>query len=294
MIDEFRSKLTASYGEREVTQFIFLLFEEYLHWTRIQTMNSYETILTEAQTHLFQNSLLELENAKPIQYIIGKTWFNGNEISLNEKVLIPRPETEELCILIKKDHIHRQFQEFSILDIGTGSGNIAIDLKLQFRYASITAIDVSIESIAVAGFNAEKHGCDIHFRQMDILDPFGDSENEKFDLIVSNPPYVLESERKFMKRNVTDYEPEPALFVPDEDPLLFYKAISAYAFRNLERPGNLYFEINENFGEAIRSMLLLTGFERVEICKDLHGKDRFVKAELRRFLHDTSYWYADK
>jgi len=294
IIEDFKLKLNATYGEKEVMQFIYILFEEYLNWAKTQINYAYTAILTEEQSNLFQSALEALEKDKPIQYIIGKTWFNGNEYILNAAVLIPRPETEELCILIKNDNIHQQFHEFSILDIGTGSGIIAIDLQLQFPYSKVKAIDLSEESLSVARINANKHNCDIDFQQMNILDPFVTSSQEKYDLIVSNPPYVLESERHLMCRNVTAYEPQLALYVPDEDPLLFYKAITEYAMKHLIRPGNLYFEINEKFGKEVKSLLHVQGFSRVEIVKDIQGKDRFIKAELKPSLHDNSYWYADK
>lgn len=294
IIDTYKTTLRNHYDEKEIMQFIYILFSEYLSWSKTQVINAFDSELSDNYILLFDSSLKALKCDKPIQYIIGKTWFNGNEYFLTPDVLIPRPETEELCIHIKNDNLHRQYQEFSILDIGTGSGIIAIDLKLRFPYAKVKAVDISSESLSIAQINAEKNKCDIDFQRMDIFsnDEYGSSE--KFDLIVSNPPYVLESERSVMHPNVIEYEPSKALFVPDDNPLLFYNVISDFANKYLKRPGDLYFEINERFGGDVRSLLMQKGFERIEVLRDIHGKERFVKAELKLEMHDTSYWYADK
>ncbi len=293
IIETFRFQLTSIYEEREVRQFVYLLFETYLSWTKIQLNTALDTVLPDEQSAFFLHALEELKTHKPIQYIISKTWFNGHEYFLSPDVLIPRQETEELCLLVFHDQMNSKYQDLSILDIGTGSGIIAIDLKLRLPYALVTAIDISDKSLSVAKLNAVKHNCKIDFQQFDILGYDSMDESKKFDVIVSNPPYVLESERGVMQHNVIDFEPPVALFVPDQDPLIFYKAISDFALRHLIRPGNLYLEINERFGNPIRTMLMGKGFEKVEVLKDIHGKDRLVKAEVKPRFDDTSYWYAD-
>lgn len=293
IIETFRSQLTPIYEEREVRQFIYILFETYLSWTKMQLYATLDTELPDEQTSFFLHALEELKTHKPIQYIISKTWFNGNEYMLTPDVLIPRQETEELCLLVFHDQMNSKYQDLSILDIGTGSGIIAIDLKLRFPYALVTAIDISEKSLSVAKLNADKHRCKIDFQKFDILGYDKMDESKKFDIIVSNPPYVLESESWAMQRNVIDFEPPVALFVPDQDPLVFYAAISDFALKHLIRPGNLYLEINERFGNSIRTMLLRKGFEKVEVIKDIHGKDRLIKAEVKPRFDDTSYWYAD-
>jgi release factor glutamine methyltransferase len=294
IIDDFKAKLNGSYGEREVMQFVYILFNEYLSWSKTQVNYAWNEEITENHLILFNTALADLVKNKPIQYILGKTWFNKHEYVVSSDVLIPRPETEELCQLIQNENIHRQYQEFSILDIGTGSGIIAIDLKLRFPYAKVKAVDISTQALSIARRNAEKNNCIIDFQYFDILAQPPASGSEKIDLIVSNPPYVLESERNLMHPNVFCFEPLLALFVPDYNPLVFYHAITAFALTNLSRPGNLYFEINERFGKELRLFLLGKGFEKIEVIKDIQGKDRFIKADLKPALDDTSYWYAEK
>lgn len=222
---------------------------------------------------------------EPLEYVFNSAQFIDIELYTNSNVLIPRPETEELALKICGD-IKSRLQSnnrvgdnsLSILDIGTGSGCIPVYLAKNFPDCNYYAVDISNAALATARSNAERHGCNIHFVKADILNCKDGSELEslKVDIIVSNPPYVLESEKALMQPNVLDYEPDTALFVPDDDPLKFYRAISNFAAGHLNNGGKLYFEINEKFGAETAQLMRSCGFQEVEVVQDLFGKDRFV------------------
>lgn len=213
-----------------------------------------------------QSQILELESERPVQYIVGFEEFLSHRFVVNESVLIPRQETEELVAMMIGECSGR------ILDIGTGSGAIAISLAMSIKDATVEAWDISSEALAIARLNATTLGVDVAFSQVDILD--NKYRGEKWDVIVSNPPYVLDSEKEYMKRNVTQYEPHTALFVDDNDPLIFYKAIAEFALLNLKPRGKLYFEINQRFAKQVTQ--LLSDFDNIRIIKDIHGADRIV------------------
>lgn len=215
------------------------------------------------------NVIKRINSHEPLEYVFNSAQFIGIELYTNSNVLIPRPETEELALKICGDIKAR----LSILDIGTGSGCIPIYLATKFPDCRFSAIDISDSALATARSNAERHGCNINFIKADILDY---QTSEMFDVIVSNPPYVLESEKALMQSNVLDYEPDTALFVPDDDPLKFYRAISNFAAGHLNDGGKLYFEINEKFGAETAQLMRSCGFQDVEVVQDLFGKDRFV------------------
>lgn len=294
IIETFRRGLENSYSGNEIMQFIYILFAEYLKWPKTRVHLEPDFLIPDEKLICFNRALQELIRQKPIQYIIGKTWFNGREYLVNPDVLIPRPETEELCNLVFLDNSQDRYREFAILDIGTGSGCIAIDLKLKFPYASVTAIDNSPVALAVAKQNAKLHSADIAFMELDIL--FSDiwKQVSGYDIMVANPPYVLESERGKMEAKVTGYEPSSALFVPDNDPLKFYGAIGSFATKHLNPSGKLYLEINERFGKETAALIKKFGFEKIEVVKDFFGKERFIKAFAQTSMQDLSYWYADK
>ena len=277
-IKEFTAKLSGFYHGDEIRQIIYILFEEYLGWSKATVHLSFDLEIPEAILILFSNALDELCAGKPIQYILGKAWFNGILLTVDTRVLVPRPETEELCAIIGATFKTNQNRNFSFLDIGTGSGCISIDLKKRFPNASVTGIDTSRNALEIAMKNAYDNHCAIEFFQSDILCSEDRIKLGRFNVIVSNPPYVLESEKKSMNRNVTEYEPSQALFVSDSDPLQFYIAIADFAGSHLIRPGHLFFEINERFGVEIRNLVLSCGFSEVKIIKDIHGKERFVMA----------------
>ncbi len=277
---EFSTKLSGFYHEEEITQIIYMLFEEYLGWSKTQVHLSYNSEIPQAVLSLLTKALDDLCTGKPIQYILGKTWFNGILLTVDPRVLIPRPETEELCEIIGNSFKDNQNQVHSILDVGTGSGCISIDLKKRFPDASVTGIDSSLDALDIALKNALENHCEIDLFQSDILCRNDWKKFGRFNLIVSNPPYVLESEKKLMNRNVTAFEPSQALFVTDNDPLEFYRAIADFAVSHLFHPGHLFFEINEQFGKEIVDLLLSFGFSDVRILRDIHGKERFVKGNL--------------
>lgn len=235
--------------------------------------------MEEADKFLEKNvldALPQLAEYIPVQYVTGKTWFCGHEFYVKSGVLIPRPETEELVMMIIKKISHRK--DLQLLDIGTGSGAIAISLAISLSDVQITAIDISNIAIEVSNKNAVSNKADVKFIQADILNENCWSEFSRFNLIVSNPPYVKQSERSSMKRNVLDYEPELALFVEDSDPLSFYRKISEFALQHLEPKGELWFEINETEGENINNMLINLGFSNIQVYKDINYKNRFVCA----------------
>lgn len=213
----------------------------------------------------------ELMAGRPLQYVLGETEFYGRSLKVNESVLIPRPETEELVRWIAEEHRNASPR---IIDIGTGSGAIAIALATELPGAEVSALDISPEALETARENAERNEVRVSFLQCDILreKPAG-----KFDVIVSNPPYVRESEKTEMRSNVLDHEPGTALFVPDSDPLLFYREIAAWGREALNDGGTLYFEINEAFGPETGELLSALGYGHVEVRKDLFGKDRMAR-----------------
>jgi release factor glutamine methyltransferase len=276
----FREELKKDYDDKEINQFLYILFKEWKGWNRAQVQLNLEETIQEEEVERFHLSLEELKRHKPIQYIIGRTYFHGMELYVTPDVLIPRPETEELVDLIIRENKLKKQKKFTLLDIGTGSGCIAIGLKTYFPYSSVFALDNSERALQVARKNADINGCHLRFLHQDILQDADQFVYSGFDIIISNPPYIMENERKEMHKNVLEYEPKNALFVPDNDPLIYYRAISVFTIRHLARPGLLYLEINERFGDETRTLLLNGGFGKVEVIKDINDKDRFIRAEL--------------
>jgi release factor glutamine methyltransferase len=294
IIHDLKKDLSGLYEEREIDQMAAILFRHFTGWNRAEMVVRGEERAEDVLVEKISTAVEELKSFRPIQYIIGMTSFRDLELIVRPGVLIPRPETEELVGLVIAENSHLQLQEFSVLDIGTGSGCIAIALKKMFSYARVDALDISPEALGIAAGNAELNNTEVRFIELDILNEKASGTLPGYQLIVSNPPYVTGSERREMKANVTVYEPPEALFVPDDDPLLFYRAIGIFAIRHLVRPGNLYFEINERFGPEVKKMMLSLGFDRAEVIRDLSGKDRFVRAEAKHTMSDTSYWMVDK
>lgn len=282
-ISDIRAQLAKAlnplYGEAETGQMIRMLFE---HFCRISgpelTLRKNEYIADE-QFDLLKSAESELLNNVPVQYIIGSTWFANLSLEVNPSVLIPRPETEELVALILADAPQLNLNaEMRLLDIGTGSGCIAIALKKSLKDWLVEACDVSDAALQVARRNALKAGCIINFREADMLKWKQWPDQGCYDVIVSNPPYVCAREKPQMQANVLEHEPALALFVPDDDPLLFYRAIAGFALQHLATNGKLYLEINESYGAEIRYLLTLWGFKDVELRKDFRGKQRFAVA----------------
>ena len=293
ILDEFRYKLAQNYGEKEITQFVYILFEEWMGWTKADVNMERSSLLKGEEVLRFWEALRQLQDNKPIQYITGVTDFLSTKIKVREGVFIPRPETEELAGLILNDYHHRQYEDLSLLDIGTGSGCIPVAIKKQMPGIDATAIDISDVALNLASDNSALNNCGIKFLLADILDRQNWKKFSGYMIIVSNPPYILESEGLSMHPNVVGYEPYEALFVPDDEPLKFYKPIAEFAFQHLLRPGSLYLEINERFGKPVRELLLSIGFDKADVLKDIQGKDRFIRAEAKTMNLDTSYWNVE-
>ena len=278
----FHKKLDAIFGSDEVEQFFFLSIEHYLGVTRIQLALDTEFTFSEPEDDIIFKVLDELKQQKPIQYILEETEFYGLKFKVNKNVLIPRPETEELVaqIIANSKSQRQNSNPIAILDIGTGSGCIAITLAKHLLHTKVYALDISHKAIDIAKENAKLNEVDVTFFESDILnEPTWDTEfeNLKFDLIISNPPYVRQLEKEQMKPNVLENEPHLALFVDNENPLEFYKAITNFASKHLKHNGELFFEINQYLGEKTKALLTESNFKFVELKKDLSGNDRFLK-----------------
>jgi release factor glutamine methyltransferase len=267
--------LSPFYCKQEIESISKLIFEKVLGFSRLQMhLNQHETISSANLVQITEitNRLIRFE---PIQYILGETEFYGCKLTVNPAVLIPRPETEELVDWIIKDC---QQLNPAILDIGTGSGCIPISLINNISGALAVGWDISAEALIVAKENAAMNHVEIDFAYADILNHIYTATLQKFDIIVSNPPYVTSSEQHLMLHNVIDYEPHIALFVHDDDPLIFYREIADLAINQLKPGGRLYFEINERFGIEITDLLTLKGFKNIILKKDINGKERMISA----------------
>lgn len=285
----FHKELNEIYGKDEVSSLFFLCLEHFLNIPRIQLHLEPELSISKSEYEDFFSTLDALKNQKPIQYIFGETQFYDLKFNVNENVLIPRQETEELVSLIIEDSKSKTKNPITILDIGTGSGCIAISLVKNIPNAKVYALDVSKEALKIAKENAKLNDVDIHFINDDILNlknknlssfkkAAPQSENGFFDIIVSNPPYVRHLEKAEIKPNVLDNEPHLALFVDNNNPLVFYKAITNFAVDNLKENGKLYFEINQYLGEETKQLLVDAGFSDIELKKDLNDNDRLLKS----------------
>jgi len=268
ILSYFREELSAVADEREITSWYYISMEYLLVYNRSDCIINSNQVLNKSQLSKIKQIVAELKTHKPIQYILGKTEFYGLKIKVNEHTLIPRPETEQLVDWILKENF------VAALDIGTGSGCIPIALA-KHKDAKVLAIDVSEDALLIAEENAKNNEVEIDFIHQDILQT---NYLQKVDLIVSNPPYVLESEKEKMQENVLDYEPELALFVEDKNPLIFYKKIASLAINFLNENGKLFFEINAKFGKETIEMLADIGFVNIELKKDMNDKDRMIKA----------------
>lgn len=278
--NKFHGDLDAIYGKEEANSFFFLLVESYYNVSRIQLAIN-PNLLVKETSKMFE-ALELLKNEQPIQYILGETEFYGLPFKVNTNTLIPRPETEELV-----DWIISKFQnktsEIRILDIGTGSGCIAIALAKNLPNAKVYALDVSKEALNMAKENTKLNQVHVTFIEADILNIETLNimfNNLEFDVIVSNPPYVREQEKQLMKLNVLNNEPHLALFVKDENPLQFYKAITEFAFNKLANYGLLFFEINEFLGKEMIDLLVTSNFKKIELKQDIFNKDRMIKGEI--------------
>jgi len=272
--NNFIKTLIDYYAETEIVSFFNLLSADILKMQRIDIAQNLYAVISGKKQEKFQNAVNKLKNYIPIQYIIGNTEFYNLTLKVNAATLIPRPETEELVAWIINDQNNKQ--NISILDVGTGSGCIAIALAKNLPEAKVFALDVSEKALRIARQNAVDNGVTIEFIEADIFDV--DLGNLQFDVIVSNPPYVLEWEKETMSPNVLNHEPHLALFVKDDDPLLFYRSIVEVANNTLKSKGFLYFEINEFLGNLTRQLVQKLNYCNIELKKDLFMKDRMIKA----------------
>ena len=268
--------LTPFYAEGEVKAFIRCLMEDIAHIPPYRLVMMDETLDDETKTKIV-DATERLARFEPIQYIIGKTDFCGRTFNVSSQVLIPRPETEELVQRIVRDY---KGKNATLLDIGTGSGCIAISLASELSDSQVFGVDVSEGALSVAKNNAKQNNVDVNWLLMDILSDESLSLLEQYDCIVSNPPYIMEQEKVTMEQNVLDYEPQLALFVPDDDPLLFYRRIARIGKNILKKGGSLYFEINERYGAEMVNLLGQENYQEIELAVDYNGKDRFLKAKL--------------
>lgn len=270
----FVEKLSAVYDATEAESLFYICLENLKRWKRIDLAMNSDAELTRIELIRWNEVLTQLEHQRPIQYIFENAHFYGLEFFVNENTLIPRPETEELVEWIINENKNKK--NIKILDIGTGSGCIAITLAKNLPAASVFAIDVSKDALATAKRNAIRNEAKVTFIEKDIL--AAKSLPEDFDIIVSNPPYVRNVEKHEIKKNVLDYEPHLALFVDDNDPLLFYRKIAQLAKKSLPKSGKLYFEINQYLGPETVNMLENENFSSVLLKKDIYGNNRMVAA----------------
>jgi len=270
----FSTALKGYYPETEIQSFFNMLSEHILKMQRIDISQNLYSVVSGKKYDKFEVAIDRLKTYEPIQYILGNTEFYGLNFKVNPSALIPRPETEELVAWIINEHEGKD--EISILDIGTGSGCIAISLAKHLPNAKVFALDVSSEALSLAMDNALANDVDVVFIEADVHD--WNFDDLQFDVIVSNPPYVRELEKEKMSTNVLDYEPHLALFVKNDDALLFYRKIAEVANDVLKPKGQVYFEINENLGSETSLLMSESGYNNVELKKDVFEKDRMIKA----------------
>ena len=282
-ISQIREQMTKAllpiYGVAESGQMIKMLFEHFCGISGTALVLQKNELLLQGQYDLLMGGIKALSYHVPIQYIIGSAWFAGLNFEVDPSVLIPRPETEELVYIVLSEIKYLQSNNnCRLLDIGTGSGCIAVALKKSLPGWNTEACDILEDALQVARRNATKAGSDVFFINADILKWIEWAQTDLYDVIVSNPPYVCMNEKSQMPSNVLEHEPELALFVPDNDPLLFYRAIAEFAHSHLRQNGKLYLEINESYANEVTRLLKAESFDDIQIRKDFRGKDRFAIA----------------
>lgn len=277
VISFIKTELKDLYPVSEIDSFVYLIFEHILNLSRTKLLISHDLEIKENSYHQILTIISELKTYKPIQYILKETTFFNLPFTVNSNVLIPRPETEELVNWIIHENKNKAI---SILDIGTGSGCIAISLAKNLPNSKIYACDISEEALIVAQKNSNLNNASVNFMQLDILNS-NIQVIEKFDVIVSNPPYITEKEKVLMHKNVLDFEPEQALFVPNEAPLVFYKEIINFGLIHLKPKGSIYLEINEAYGKETALLFNENKFSDISLKKDINEKDRMLKGTLK-------------
>lgn len=270
--NKIREGLSSYYPAGEVTALTRIIATELLGVSQMAFYMKDDVALTAEQETLLDDAIARLQKHEPIQYILGYSDFCGLRFNVTPATLIPRPETSELVEWVASE----VFGNEKILDIGTGSGCIAISIANKLPQSKVSAWDISHDALAVATENSKANGCNVVFKQVDIL--AYEPASEQFDIIVSNPPYIKENEKSAMHSNVLDWEPHTALFVPDNDPLLFYRTIAQKATTMLRPDGKLYFEINRAYGKETVDMLSALGYANIELRKDFADNDRMIRA----------------
>ena len=273
-INYIKNELKSIYPSREIESISYILLEHILKYSKIEIRLNRSNHIEQAHLDKIRECVEELKSHKPIQYVIGETEFYELRFKVNPYTLIPRPETEELVHTIIGENTQDKLR---VLDIGTGSGCIPISLAKNLNQAKVYTTDISSEAIETAKENATINNVEVEFYNRDIL-KWTDFAWGEFDIIVSNPPYVMESEKEKMEKNVLDHEPHLALFVADIDPLLFYRTIADFALSHLRKDGKLYFEINESLGNDMVELLDAKGFSEIRLIKDINGKNRMLAA----------------
>ena len=269
-----KKSLAGLYPDSEINQLVFLILNHLQNYSKIDIHLNAERPISQNIFQQTQAIISQLSDYKPIQYILGVTEFYGLPIKVNSNVLIPRQETEELVRWVIDDNKKRKIR---ILDIGTGSGCIAIAVANAISNAIIDALDSTEKVLQLAAENAHINEVSVRFFRFDMLKKKKFPYSEKYDVMVSNPPYILNSEKKFMNKNVLEYEPHMALFVSDDNPLIFYDRIAEFGLNHLKSEGKIYLEINENYGIEVKELFLKHGYPLVELRRDIHGKNRMVK-----------------
>lgn len=272
-----KQEMTPRYGEQEAAAIAHEVMEDITKLSKIDRLMLKDQALNSVQENELDFILDELHTGKPLQYVLGKCWFMGREFRVNEQVLIPRPETEELVIWILNELQQNQAGK-SLLDVGTGSGCIPVSLKIELPEVKVEACDISEGALALAQENARRAETDVSFFRQDILDTHLWAGMKEYDIIVSNPPYIPATEAQTMEHHVTEFEPHLALFVPDQDPLVFYTALAALGRLKLKPGGAVYCEIHRDFPEATKAVFAAAGYTHVELRKDMQDNWRMIRA----------------
>jgi len=275
LAQHFDTQLKDFYDQDEIGSIFNIVVAEVSGWRQSQQVLKSQEEIPETKMRAYDDILQALKRTEPLQYILGTAPFYGLDFKVNRSVLIPRPETEELVEWVIESCDSNR--ELHLIDIGTGSGCIAVSLAKNLIAARVTALDVSASALEVAAYNAAVNEVNISFVEADIR---AVELKEKFDIIVSNPPYITNAEKMEMHENVLAHEPHLALFVSNENPLVFYKAIADFALRSLNREGYLFFEINEFLAKEMVDMLESKSFKDIELRTDMQGKDRMIRCRL--------------
>ncbi len=275
IVNIIKTNLSSHYSDNEIQSFIYLIFEYLLNYTKIDLHINSNATISQGTEKQINEIIKDLKNYKPVQYIFGKTEFYGLQFRVSPGVLIPRQETEELVDWIIKDNGNGTAR---ILDIGTGCGCIAVALARFIAGASVDAIDISAKAAELARLNALMNKVSVNFMVCDILNIEAGKLGSGYDMIVSNPPYIREYEKPALPDNVRNYEPGESLFVPDDDPLVFYRVIAEHGLQSLKNKGALYFEINENLANEVCEELARFNYKRIEIKNDISGRNRMIRA----------------